>query len=501
MLKALRSSPRFFGQAALVSLFSFINLLLSLGIQVYLAQRFGLSQELDAYFLALAVPSFIIMTIYGAFPLAFVPVFRNVAAKKSDEVSSLLSTVWWSWVGISSVLSLIVWVLAPSLARVLTLGSPELADLTRQLLQLGAPIILVQGLSQVLLAFHTSQNRFALAQATHPLATLVVIGCLYFFLPKYGVAILMISWVVAYLMQDVVLLLTLPRGVGWHWESRLTSLQIFWANLWPLALGAMIYKGNFLYDRFVAAFLPAGEITTISYAYRLLTALVVLLSSGVSLVTLPMSSDALLAGKQKAGELLNWSLRALLLLAIPAAAGIILLGEDAVRLLFERGAFDPQATQQVSQALIAYTGALVALVIGGQITNVFYAQHDSRTVVGVNLVTTCLYWGLLAVLGTTWGATGIAVSYSLVASLTAVWLMAILWLRHFPLQLGKLFLSLSRMLLASVIMSLLILVVKSLIPDNLLGLTLLVLIGAGTYGLVLMILKAPELRFLRTAKE
>ena len=101
-------------------------------------------------------------------------------------------------------------------------------------------MILFQGLSQVLLAFHTANNRFLLPQATHLLATGLVLLLLWQFLPTYGVPLLMIAWVSGYFIQDVILWLTLPTKLQLTWRLHLPVLKLFWSNLWPLALGAVI---------------------------------------------------------------------------------------------------------------------------------------------------------------------------------------------------------------------------------------------------------------------
>jgi putative peptidoglycan lipid II flippase len=72
------------------------------------------------------------------------------------------------------------------------------------------------------------------------------------------------------------------------------------------------------------------------------------------------------------------SLRGVILLALPASLGLILLREPLVGLLYQRGQFDERALQLVAWPLLWYAAGLVGHSIMEVLTRAFYAQHDTK---------------------------------------------------------------------------------------------------------------------------
>jgi len=73
------------------------------------------------------------------------------------------------------------------------------------------------------------------------------------------------------------------------------------------------------------------------------------------------------------------SLRLLWFLTVPSAVGLILLAEPIVRLLFERGKFDANATHHAAFALLFLAPGLISYATVNVVARAFYAMHDTRT--------------------------------------------------------------------------------------------------------------------------
>jgi putative peptidoglycan lipid II flippase len=78
-------------------------------------------------------------------------------------------------------------------------------------------------------------------------------------------------------------------------------------------------------------------------------------------------------------------LRAVLLLAVPASLGLILLAKPVVAFIFQRGAFDLNSTELVAWALAWYAAGLVGHSIVEIVSRAFYALHDTKTPVFVGV--------------------------------------------------------------------------------------------------------------------
>jgi len=95
-----------------------------------------------------------------------------------------------------------------------------------------------------------------------------------------------------------------------------------------------------------------------------------------------------------------------MLLAAPAAAGLMLLRQPVVALLYQRGQFDERMTAVVSWALLWFAAGLVGHAMLEVLTRAFYAQHDTRTPVvvgasamGLNVVLSFVFAGMFARVG------------------------------------------------------------------------------------------------------
>jgi putative peptidoglycan lipid II flippase len=119
------------------------------------------------------------------------------------------------------------------------------------------------------------------------------------------------------------------------------------------------------------------------------------------------------------------SLRGVLLLAIPASLGLMLLRQPVIVLLYQRGAFDARSTELVSWALLWYAAGLVGHCLVEVVARAFYALHDTKTPVlvgaaamGLNVVFSVLFSAMFARAG--WlPHGGLALANSLATALEA----------------------------------------------------------------------------------
>ncbi|HEX2997565.1 MAG TPA: lipid II flippase MurJ, partial [Anaerolineales bacterium] len=73
------------------------------------------------------------------------------------------------------------------------------------------------------------------------------------------------------------------------------------------------------------------------------------------------------------------SLRGIVLAALPASIGLIMLRVPLVSFLYQRGKFDQEDVQLVAWALLWYAAGLIGHSVMEILTRAFYAQHDTKT--------------------------------------------------------------------------------------------------------------------------
>jgi putative peptidoglycan lipid II flippase len=130
---------------------------------------------------------------------------------------------------------------------------------------------------------------------------------------------------------------------------------------------------------FFGSYFPGG-VASLRYANRLVILPYGLFGISIATAAFPAMSERVAAGEmEEFRKLISGSLRAILFLVIPCAAGLFVLAGPLLRLLWKRGEFDETAVAMSAFALMAFAGSLIALS-GLQVLNrAFFSLKDRRT--------------------------------------------------------------------------------------------------------------------------
>jgi len=152
---------------------------------------------------------------------------------------------------------------------------------------------------------------------------------------------------------------------------------------------------------------PLGSVTALAVGFSLMMIPEAAIAQAIAIAALPAFSAQAAAGKlEEMRNSLAALLRGLLLLALPASIGLILLRAPLVTIIFQRGEFDASSTQLVAWALLWYATGLVGHSVVEIVSRAFYSLHDTKTPVGVGVAAMSLNVGLsigLSRLFSNWG--------------------------------------------------------------------------------------------------
>ena len=131
---------------------------------------------------------------------------------------------------------------------------------------------------------------------------------------------------------------------------------------------------------FFTSSISEGAWTAIGYANRVFQFPVGILVTAFLVPLFPIFAR-LVADKDMDGikTYFNKGVGVLFFVGIPIIIGILTVGMDAVRLIFERGAFDADATFMVTEALWFLSVSILPYVFRDSITRVYYSFNDSKT--------------------------------------------------------------------------------------------------------------------------
>ena len=165
-------SRQILGAAISVALLTALVKAVTIGRELIVAWRFGTSDALDAYLIALLVPAFVVQTVAGSFNAAFIPTFIQVREREGDAAAQRLFSRVMLWsIALLGATSFLMLLGAPLYLPLIASGfSREKLDLTFQLLLMVAPVVILSGLVTVWGAVLNAGRRFALA-ALSPVVT------------------------------------------------------------------------------------------------------------------------------------------------------------------------------------------------------------------------------------------------------------------------------------------------------------------------------------------
>jgi len=150
--------------------------------------------------------------------------------------------------------------------------------------------------------------------------------------------------------------------------------------LGPRLLGVAVVQLNFWVNTRLASLQPEGSVTAIVTAFALMLMPQAAIAQSVAIAAMPTFAAQYALGRlDEMRRSLADSLRGVLLLAIPASLGLMLLRQPVIVLLYQRGAFDAHSTELVAWALLWYAAGLVGHCLVEVLARAFYALHDTKT--------------------------------------------------------------------------------------------------------------------------
>jgi putative peptidoglycan lipid II flippase len=405
--------------AGINSIGNIASRVLGLVREAVIAGTFGASGSTSVFDAVSQVPKMVYeLLVGGMLSAALVPVLSEYATEeRRSELERILSIL----LSLTALVMLIVTVLleltAPWVARVLLGGfDPALQSTATLLVRVIVPSIFVYGLSGILQAYHYARKDFvypAMGAPVHNLGTIVAVVLL---AGKLDIVSLSVGILAAATFQFLAQLPGL-RGTrlslcfDWRHPVVRRILHLYA----PVVLSIIVQNVGIVIDRNLASRTVAEAITWMSKATFLIQLPLGLVSMAISLAVLPtLSQIDARAELDRFKGTLSMGLRLVLVVIIPAAVGLLVLGQPIIQLIFEHGAFTSADTQQSWYALRLYLIGLPFAAIDLPLVFAFYAQKDTVTpvMVGIAAVVIYLIVGPALAFLLNWGFLGLVIANS-----------------------------------------------------------------------------------------
>lgn len=367
---------------------------------VLVARQFGASPELDAFFAANRVSETLFLLVAGgALGSAFIPTFTALLAQdKKDAAWRLASSLANAVTLTLSLLAALIALFAPQVVRfALAPGlsaDPELFTLTVALLRIQLISAILFGLGGLIVGILNAQQIFLVPALTPALYQLGIIFGAVALAPAMGIYGLAWGVVIGAILYLVVQLPSLFKLSTRHLTLATFSLGLQDSNvrqvlflMGPRLLGVAVVQLNFWVNTWLASQMASGSVSGLYYGFSLMLMAQAVIAQSVAIAAMPTFSAQHALGQQDEMRFsLASSLRGVILLALPASVGLMLLREPIISLLYQRGEFDERSVQVVAWALLWYAAGMLGHSIMEILTRAFYARHDTKTPVIIGTV-------------------------------------------------------------------------------------------------------------------
>ena len=386
-----------FRSTVVVSSMTMVSRVFGLARDMVFTRYFGVDAGTDAFLVAFKIPNFLRrLFAEGAFSQAFVPVLTGVKNDEGDEaVSELVRNTLGTLMGILFIVSVVAAIASPILVMIFAPGfidQPEKFDLTAEMLRITFPYILFMSLTALSAGILNSYGRFAVPAFTPVLLNISLIVAAIWLAPLMDVPIMALAWGVfiagaAQLAFQIpfILKLGLLRWPRWGWKNsgvrRILKLMI------PGIFGSSVMQINLLLDTVIASFLVSGSVTWLYLSDRMVELPLGIFGIALATVILPNLSQKHAAGDPKAfSHMLDWALRLVLVIALPAAVALAVLAGPILSTLFLYGDFKPLDVEMASISLLVYSGGLLGFILVKVLAPGYFARQDTKTPVKVGLI-------------------------------------------------------------------------------------------------------------------
>src|SRR5690606_1147637 len=418
---------------SIVSGMTLLSRVLGLVREAVFARYFGVSLVMDAFIVANRIPNMLRRFFAeGAFSQGFVPVMARYREQHDHAEARLLVDSVAGTFGLLLFLVTLAGVIAAPLLVFLVapgfVGDDGRFDVATAMLRFTFPYLFFVSLTAFAGGILNTYGRFGAPAFTPVILNVVLIAAAMWLAPRleepgmalaYGV---FIAGVIQLLFQVPFLakIHAIPRP---RWRPRHEGVRRIGQLMLPGIFGSSVAQINVLLGGIIASMLGVGKISLLYYSDRLMEFPLGLFGIALATVTLPyLSRQHATASTEAFSHTVDWSLRIVTLISVPAAVGLIVLAEPLPATVYYGGEFPATDVEHAGLSLQAFSLGLIGFSFVKILAPAYFAREDTKTPVkigvislGVNFVLSVLLAWSLARAGFEATHAGLALAVSVAA--------------------------------------------------------------------------------------
>lgn len=452
---------RIFGATFLVMIATLLSKVSGLVRDQITASYFGISYDTDAFTWAYFIPNlFRVLFAESIIIAAFIPIYALYLKKNNrNQLSDFVVSVTNIFILVFTVISLIIFIFSNPIGSFLSRISGNNMDIAGFSMMNRIMIfsLVIMSIAGLLTSILNSHNKFVVPAIAPMIMNIVSIIFVVFLAGRIGIISMAIGIIIGSVLEVLVQLPGL-KGTNLKYRFKINfqndAVKEMFAMMVPIMLSLGAVQINNSIDNFFALNLGAGNTTALTFSWRVANLPLGVFSVAVITVLYPLISKQA-ADNNMAGlkESFSIGVREIGYIMIPASAGMILLANPIIKVLFERNQFTSMDTEKVATILIFHCAGLVFFGLLMTLNRIFYSLKDVKTPLLIALASIVanllLDWLLIKVMG----ISGVALSTSLVAGINIALLIIILRKKIGYLGGKKIIISYLKISAAAIIMS------------------------------------------------
>ncbi|MFH1784728.1 MAG: murein biosynthesis integral membrane protein MurJ [bacterium] len=370
---------------------SILGHLLSLGKEIIVAAKFGITRGMDAFYAAISVPNLINSVLLSALGAVFIPVFIRYKLKDKEEANRVASVVMNYFFIFFISGAVIIFILAPWIIKYGFHGFDlETSTLAINILRIASFTLIFSGLIGIMTGILNAHHHFTWPAFSQMFVTLSTIFFILLFMRQWGIFVLVWGLLFGLIIQFF-FLIPITKQKEYHyypdfnWKHPAVKEMLKLGGVYFVAI--VMAECNLVVDKVMASYLAPGSIAALGYAGKLVNVPLIIFSSSIATAVFPFFSQQVAEGKvEEMKDSLSKSIRMSGFIFIPLTVMLIILAKPIIQLLFQRGAFTSKATDLTSLIFICYSFQFFFYTVGIIMSKVFLALQDIKTLFKITVI-------------------------------------------------------------------------------------------------------------------
>jgi putative peptidoglycan lipid II flippase len=383
-----------FRNAGIVTFGALCSRILGLARESAIANRFGASAQTDGYVVGSYIPITLSnMLVSGIVAAVFIPLFsRLISQNKKSELKEIITVTVNQFVLLIIGVIAVLYIFAPFVLKIQAPGwDAERLYWGVKVFRVALPSILFLGLAALSSGILNSVKIFGIPtlggivfNATIVILTLVYAG-------EWGIVVVPIALVIGALGQFLIQYIWVEKqGLGYRFKPifRHPAMKELYMLILPVIIGSGINYLAPIVNNMVGSQLNEGYLSALQFSFKISQFPIGIFALAVSSVVFPSLAEHVSKKDTKSVQVnVQWAIKFVLLVMLPATLGLIVLSTPVVRLLFESGEFTAAKTLITAPAVQLYCIALVPWSITAILVKILYSCKDTVTPVYIAIAT------------------------------------------------------------------------------------------------------------------